>query len=349
MHGKIRTPLPWERATQLAIIVLGIIVTAGALKIVGAVAVPVVAALVAGLAMGPLADRLGRLGVPAVPMAVLLVVALTLGVAIVSTLISAPLASWVERAPDIGATLQQKLRFLSEPLQAVQQFRAMVSENFGGERALAVEMAAPLGQTIVTTLSPALGQVLIFIGTLLFLLIGRERMRRGVVLAFAGRESRLTALKVIVGIQQDLGRYFGTITLINAGLGVIVGAVMLVLGLASPVLWATLTFALNFIPFIGPIVMAILIGVAGLVTFDSLGGSMMPAAAFLVLHGIESQFVTPALLGHRFDINPLIVFLAIVFGAWMWGAAGAFLAVPILVIATSVWYRSVHTTDLLPD
>jgi predicted PurR-regulated permease PerM len=220
MHGKIRhRPIPWERATQFAIIALAIVVTAGALRAFGDIAVPVVAALVVGLTLGPVADRLGRLGVPVVPMAVLLVAALMLGLAAVSVLISAPLASWIERAPEIGDTLQRRLQFLAGPLESVQRFQAILRASSGAKQALAVELAEPVGQTLVAALTPALGQILVFIGTLLFLLIGRERMRRGVVLAFVDRDARLTALKTITGIQQDLGRYFFTITLINAGLG----------------------------------------------------------------------------------------------------------------------------------
>lgn len=352
MHGKTRRrPVPWIRLTQISVIALAIVITAAGLRAIGDLAVPIAAALVTGLTLGPIADRLGRLGIPAVPMALILVFALVIGVLAILALISAPLASWIERAPEIGATLQRRLLALTEPLESLQRIENMIQSYFKSRQALSVEMAQPpIGQTIVATVSPALGQILIFVGTLLFMLIGRERMRRGVVLAFVGRDNRLTALKAITGIQQDLGRYFGTIALINAALGILTALVLLALGLDNPVLWGTLVFALNFIPFIGPIVAALLLVVGGLVTFESLTWCFMPAVAFLVLHGIESQFITPALLGHRFDINPLVVFLSIVFGAWMWGAPGAFLAVPILVMATSVWYRvTLYQADLLPD
>ena len=80
----------------------------------------------------------------------------------------------------------------------------------------------------------------------------------------------------------------------------------------------------------------------GLLTFDKLGWAMTPPLVYILLHATESQFVTPALLGKRFDVNPLIVFLAIVLGTWMWGAIGAFLAAPLLVIAMNAWTRIVE-------
>src|SRR3546814_4006229 len=93
----------------------------------------------------------------------------------------------------------------------------------------------PIGQTIVSSLSPAVGQVLVFLGTLLFLLIGRERMHRQVVMAFEGRESRLKALRVVAGIQRDLGRFFAAVALINAGLGFLSGVAFAVIGLPNEI------------------------------------------------------------------------------------------------------------------
>ncbi len=174
-----------------------------------------------------------------------------------------------------------------------------------------------------------------FFGTLLFLLIGRNRMQRRVVMAFNERQSRLKALRVVAGVQRDLGHYFATVALINFGLGAISGIVFAIVGLPNAALWGTLVFILNFVPFVGPLIVAVLLGIVGLFSFDSFLVASVPAIAFLVLNVIESQFVTPTLLGKRFDIDPLVVFLAIVFGTWLWGPAGALLAAPLLVIAIS--------------
>jgi predicted PurR-regulated permease PerM len=155
----------------------------------------------------------------------------------------------------------------------------------------------------------------------------------------------LKALRVVAGVQRDLGRYFAIVALINAGLGAISGVVFAIAGLPNPILWGTLAGALNFVPYIGPLVAAILLGIAGLFTFDSLLFASIPAGAFLVLNFVESQFVTPALLGKRLDTDPLFVFLAIVFGAWLWGPAGALLATPLLVIAVSTYGAVVYRTE----
>jgi predicted PurR-regulated permease PerM len=331
------------RAAQLSLVIIAIIMIGAALREMSAVAIPVMAALVTGLTLGPVADRLGRLGVPAFLIALGLVVALALFLAIAFVLLAAPLSSWIERAPEIGQLLRSRLEFLLEPLKSAERIQEMIKGSFGVDKALAVEMAGPsIGQSIVITLSPAVGQILIFIGTLFFILLSRERMRKAVVLAFSTREKRLTALKVFAGIQQDLGHYFGTITLINAGLAVLVGVALAVIGLSNPALWAVVAFAFNFVPYVGPIITACLLAFGGLLSFDELGWALAPPLVYILLHATESQFVTPALLGKRFDVSPLIVFLAIVLGTWMWGAIGAFLAAPLLVIGMNSWTRIVE-------
>jgi predicted PurR-regulated permease PerM len=339
MHGKAPpNPVSWNRATQFAIITMAGILLAAALQAVGELAVPVCAALVVALTMGPAADRLTGWGLPPVASSLILVLALAFGLAGASALLSSPLAAWIEQAPLIGQTLEQRLMFIVEPMHSVERFQRLIDSYFGDEQALAVEMASPpIGQTIIASLSPAVGQMLVFMGTLLFLLIGRERMHRRVVMAFNGREKRLKALRVVAGVQRDLGRYFAMVTLINAGLGLASGIVFAVIGLPNAILWGSLAFAMNFVPFIGPLVAAILLGVAGLFTFESLLLAALPALCFLALNFVESQFITPSVLGKRFDTDPLIVFLAIVFGGWLWGPAGALLAAPLLVIAISTY------------
>ncbi len=337
--ARLATEARWQRLMQLGVIVLAVLATAVALRAASEIAVPVTAAVITGLALGPIADRLRRLGIPAFVLAPGLVLALMLLLAAMLSALSTPLAGWIDRAPELGSLLQQRLAFLLQPLEAAERLQAMIGRFFSsGHGALEVEVAQPsLGQSIIVSASPAIGQVLIYLGTEVFVLVGRERLRSGVVRAFQGRGRRLAALKVIAAIQQDLGHYFGTIALINLGLGIAVGLVMAAIGLSNPVLWGLVAFIANFVPLVGPLVMTAVLGLVGLVSFDAIAWSLAPAATYLLIHGLESQFVTPALLGRRFEINPLVVFLAIVFWTWLWGPVGAFFAAPILVAGVSAW------------
>ena len=80
----------------------------------------------------------------------------------------------------------------------------------------------------------------------------------------------------------------------------------------------------------GPALVAAALLLAGLLSFDGLAG-LAPAALFVSMNAIEGQFVTPALVGRHMHVNPLLVFLSLVFWLWLWGPIGGIVAIPVLV------------------
>ena len=88
---------------------------------------------------------------------------------------------------------------------------------------------------------------------------------------------------------------------------------------------------LNFVPYFGPVAGIILLGAVGLLTFDTLWQALLPPAWYLLLHALEANLITPVLLGRRFTLNPVVIFVSLIFWTWLWGVPGALLSVPILV------------------
>jgi predicted PurR-regulated permease PerM len=115
------------------------------------------------------------------------------------------------------------------------------------------------------------------------------------------------------------------------GLGCAVGTAFWLLGLPNGAMWGGVAAILNFLPFFGPIIGSVVVGLAGLLAFDTFGGALLPVTAYLGLHLVESYLVTPFALGQRFKLNRVAIFVAFIFFAWLWGVAGALLAVPLLV------------------
>jgi len=120
--------------------------------------------------------------------------------------------------------------------------------------------------------------------------------------------------------------------MINAGVGIATTVAMTPVGLPSPVLWGVIIAVLGFIPYLGPLVFMALLLLAGTLTFSNFGEIVAPALAYGVINIVESNFIAPWIVGRRLEMSPLFVFLAVMVCAWMWGVAGAFLAVPLLVI-----------------
>lgn len=200
-----------------------------------------------------------------------------------------------------------------------------------GEEALAdaiVKNAGPLLGAVAASLTPALVQTLIFLAALVLFLLGRVQLRSTIILAFASRDGRLSAIRIMNALEDALARYFSTASLIYLALGALTMVIALIGGLAVPPLWGLFAFVSSFIPYLGVTFMTLSLLVAGLMTHDALLFALAPAVAFFFVHLAMENLLVPAVLGHRFAINPFLVFVAIIFWTWMWGAVGAILAFP---------------------
>jgi predicted PurR-regulated permease PerM len=250
----------------------------------------------------------------------------------VIALVSAPVIGWVQKAPDIGRSLQDKLQVLERPLGMLRDIRNTLLPN-QTEKGLSVDLVAIVQQTVLFA-TPALGQTLIFLVSLFFMLLARRRLRHLLVRFFSAHESRLRALRIMNDIERNLTGYLSVMTLINFGVGLGAGIIAAAVGLPNPVAWGVLGFVMNFIPYIGAGIMELGMFLVGLVSFPSLGHAALAPLLYIAMALVEGQFITPSVVGRRFMLNPLTVFLSLVFWAWLWGPVGAFLAVPILITAT---------------
>ena len=324
----------WRTAAQSATIGMFVIILVVALNLARPVLLPVASAFVVTMMLGPLSARAERYRIPSLLSAIvlwLLVIAVFYGVIV---LLASPVVDWIGKAPDIGRNIQEKLRVLDRPLSALQEMRdALLPSDKRGS--LGVDIMTFV-QPAVLIVTPAVGQILIFFGTLFFLVLGRSELRRVLVIFFDEREARLRTLKIMNDIENNLTGYLSIVAVINIAVGLCGGAAAWVAGLPDPVAWAVLGFLLNFIPYIGALIMEVALFMVGLVTFTTLTHALIAPLLFLALATLEGHFVTPGIMGRRFTLNPLTVFLSLVFWTWLWGPVGAFLAVPLLIMALVV-------------
>jgi len=117
---------------------------------------------------------------------------------------------------------------------------------------------------------------------------------------------------------------------------VIVSTGAWLMGMEAPVMWGGLAALLNFLPYIGPLLMTALVALFGLGTAETPLLGLVPAAAYLGLHTVEANVVTPSVLGARFTMNPVLILLALSYFSWIWGVTGALLSVPLLLALTAL-------------
>ena len=324
----------WRTAAQAATIGMFLILLVVALSLGRPILLPVASAFVVSMMLGPLSARAERYRVPSLVSALalwLLVIAVFYGVIV---LLAGPALDWIGKAPDIGRNIQEKLHILDRPIAALQDLRdALLPSDKRGS--LGVDIMSFV-QPAVLIVTPAIGQMLTFFGTLFFMLLGRSRLRRVLVAFFDERDARLRTLKIMNDIEHNLTGYLSIVTIINVAIGFCGGFAAWVTGLPDPVAWAVLAFILNFIPYIGALIMEAALFVVGLVTFPTLTHALIAPLLFLALATLEGHFITPSVIGHRLTLNPLTVFLSLVFWTWLWGPVGAFLAVPLLIVGLVV-------------
>ena len=157
------------------------------------------------------------------------------------------------------------------------------------------------------------------------------------ILAYGNRITRQisendVAASILERMATDVSRYMFTITIINAGLGICIGLAMWGMGLPNPALWGVLAMVLNFIPYLGAFAGTFAIFLAAVVNLENPIMVLVVPMVYFSLTAIEGNLVTPAVLGGRFRINPLVVFVWIFAWAGFWGIAGMLIAMPALVI-----------------
>jgi len=321
----------WRTASQAAAIGIFIILFVAALDLARAMLLPATSAFVIGLMLGPLSARAKAYGIPSLITAIvlwLLVVVVFYGVII---LLSAPALDWIGKAPEIGRIIKEKLQVLEQPLSALQDLRNAILPQ--GENSRFGFDIANFVQPALIVVTPAIGQIFIFFGTLFFFLLGRARLRHVIVILFENHDSRLRTLKIINDIERNLTNYLSVVAVINFVVGLGACLIAYFIGLPNPVAWGVLAFILNFIPYIGALIMEAVLLAVGLVTFPTLIQALIAPVLYFGFTTLEGHFITPSIMGRRLALNPLTVFLALIFWTWLWGPIGAFLAVPLLIVA----------------
>jgi predicted PurR-regulated permease PerM len=325
-----------QSTARMAIILTGLILTLAALDKAQPFLAPVSLAVITGLMAAPVASALERF-IPASLAAATVVILFLALIGSAVALFSMPLSIWTERLPEIWHEMQRHLinwRTVFDTLGGVQE---QIRTIAGGKAEMTVDIADNSAVEEIATLAPALmAQIILFLASLYFFMATRHEIRTSVLSLCFNRRSRLRTARMFRDAEWFVSRYLLSITVINAGLGIATTAAMWLLDVPQPYLWGMLAFCLNYIVYIGPAAMAVILIGVGLATWDSPPAIFLPVGAYLTLNMIEAQFVTPQVIGRSVTLNPFFVFLSLAFWIWLWGPVGGLLAVPFLLVAYAV-------------
>jgi len=302
---------------------------------------PITAALVVAIALVPLLEWLERRRVPSI-LAALLCVLVLLGVAnaaVASILI--PAMQWVRELPERINSIRETLAPLFDWFADLEAFFERVTSGFtssspAGPQTVVTETPNTTLEIIATSAPYAILQVAFALLVIFFFLAGWTRMRKRTITTRASFDGAMTTARVIQQVVDATSLYLGTITMVNVGIGLLTSAILWGLGMPTPLMWGGIVTLLNYIPYLGPIGSVLLLAAGGLMVFPDPWIALLPALSFAAIHLVEANIVTPTLVGRRLTINPLLILVALSFWAWVWGTAGALLAVPLLIIMKTI-------------
>lgn len=307
--------------------------------------VPVVLGFLLSMVLAPVRRRLDRLGVNGWLSSFLIVSVLLCLLGGLLTALSMPVSKWVDNAPRIERQVEHKFATLSKPLNQVLQVNDKLSsigqtkdQDSHSPEARPVHVSQ--GESMTTQaalLAPTmLAQFLFTLVLLFFLLASGDMFYEKLVHVMPTFRDKRRATRIVYNAERKLSRYLSTITVINLGLGVVVGAAMALLGMPDPIVFGTAAFLLNFVPYLGALAGIIVAGAIALVSFDWLGWPFIVMGIYLALTTLEGQIITPYFVGRSLRLNTVVVFLAVSFWAWLWSAVGMIVALPLLIALRTV-------------
>ena len=363
----------FSRAVQVGVIVLATIALLWAMREARLFLMPTMLGGLVALAATPLCAAIERTGLPSSVAAMLVTLSILVGTGALGWYMLPSLDTWRYRAPEVAITLERKLRRLESQVQEVTDTAAQVAPDVTGKAdAPSAGRAEPEeeegaqgpqgpaeqivegGRRLVVNMvgaAPELLGALVYGAFLVyFLMAERRRVQRWAMMAATSRAQAARIGRTLIEIRHTVGRYLATVAVINMLLGVATATAFWLIGMPAPILWGVFMTLMNFMPYLGPLIVQACAFAVGFVTFDTMAEAFYPVAALLTLNIVEGQLLTPTVLGRRLSASPLAVFLAVAFGAWMWGVAGAIVATPALIVGAnfaSLWAREARRQQRL--
>ena len=340
----LRVAMRRDRLLAALTLIAGIglvLATPFALKAGAEFFLPLTVALVIGVALIPLLEWLERRGLPS-PLAALVCVVLFLVAAnIAIAAIVIPATDFFRLLPTRIDRIQMNLAPLLDLYSSLEKYvnrtlRQIASTPVRQQTTAAVAPPNTILEFAASTAPTVIVQFFFCVLVVFFFLSGWTRLRKRTITGRTSFDGAMATARVIQDVVDDVSAYLGTITAINLTLGVIVGTGLWAIDMPYPAIWGGIVALLNYIPYFGPVIAAFLLALGGLMTFPDIWVAMLPPAILIGCHLIEANVITPLVVGHRLTINPVLILVSLSFWGWVWGTAGALLAVPLLIILQTV-------------
>jgi predicted PurR-regulated permease PerM len=297
---------------------------------------PILLAWLLSSLLAPIVRLFKRVRIPE-PLSALFIILALLGTLSLGVYrLSEPAGEWIQKAPQSLSGVRAKLQRIMRPVEGVQETTKEIEKmtTLGNEeKATAVEIKKPgLGEVVLSGAKNVLLAGGVTLVLLYFLLASGDMFLLKLVKILPTLENKKLAVEIYRQIETDVSTYLSVVTLINIGFGCLIGLAMYLLSMPNPLLWGVMAAVLAYIPYLGALVGIVTVTIVAILTFDDIYRIIMVPIVYFVLDNIQGNLAMPMVLGRRLALNPVVIFIWLIFCGWIWGITGALLAVPLLAI-----------------
>lgn len=310
---------------------------------------PVTAALVTAVALVPLLEWFEKHGLPSWLSALISLILFLVGMTFAVAAIVFPAFDWVALIPERIERLRTTIAPLLDLYAALDRYLetllSQIADTMPQGQTIRLETANSMLDLIATSAPHAAIQLFFALLVVFFFLARWTAMRERTIVSRGSFQGAIATARVIQQVVAATSTYIATIALVNLILGTLVALILWMIGMDTPIMWGGIVAVLNFIPYLGPILSALLLGIGGLMTYPDAWTAMLPPLIFIGLHLVEANVITPMIVGKRVQISPLWILISLSFWTWVWGTLGAILAIPLLIIIRTI-FSAAGTPDI---
>jgi len=323
---------PWH-ATAIAIVGLFLLAVIYTLYFAREILLPITLAWIINMLLRPVLNFLKRCHIhEAIGAGILLIGIVGLFVASI-VLVSEPASAWLSKAPQMLEQASERVHEALRPAESISRAASKVEKmsvtSSPDEQTPKVEIKKPgLMNTVLsktTTVIMVAGETMVL---LYFLMASGDLLMLKAIQALPRFKDKKRAVEIANEMQHQVSRYLGAVSIVNVIEGTIIGVGLALVGMPNPVLWGVLAALVNYVPYLGAMFCVACITVVSIVTFESFSHALLAPAIYVAVN-ISDNFISPIFIGKRLVLNPLIVFLAVLFWGWLWGIVGVLIAVPL--------------------
>ena len=331
----------WQgRSVETALLTgIFLIVLTAALHLGAGLLLPVALACLFALLLDSPVRALRKWGIPSAAGAAVVVFG-ALGAIVASGVkLAGPTIAWVDEAPETLRQVQTKVRRILRPLQRAAD-RVEEATEPAGTQPPAVQIKSPgLMERISTQTAEIAATVITVVFLTYFLLAMLPVFRVKVAKLIGTRDGARNVEELLTEIQVQMSRYLLLNTLTSLGVGLTTWGFLALAGMPNALLLGGVAFLLNFIPYAGAVVTTAVVGLAAFAAFEETGRVLIAMGGCVAINLLEGNLVTPYLLGKSLPLNPVAIFVSLLYWGWVWGPVGTLLAVPITAMLQVIFSR----------